>query len=85
MKTFAALFVVSALGIVPALADSSTTTVTTSRGYETTIRSSDGSSYTSTMERVGPHQYRSESSYTPPSTYQPMKGYQPMRGYCPMG
>jgi hypothetical protein len=80
MKSFAAVFVFSALGIAPALAETTTmTTRSTSSGYQTTIRSSDGSTYTSTTERVGAHQYRTNNTYTPPSTYQPMKGY------CPMG
>jgi len=83
VKSLAALLLIPALGVVPALAE--TTTITTSRGNETTVRSSDGSSYTSTMERVGPNQYRSTSTYIPPSSYQPMKGYQPMGHYCPMG
>jgi hypothetical protein len=80
MKSLAALFVFTVLGIVPALAETTTmTTRSTSRGYESTIQSSDGSSYTSRTERVGTNQYRTNSTYTPPSSYQPMKGY------CPMG
>ena len=69
MKTVATLFVVTAMGLFPALAQpvtTSTTTTKTSTGYETTILRSDGSSYSSKSDYVSPGKYSHESTYTPP-------------------
>jgi hypothetical protein len=81
MKSLTALFVATAFGIVPALAQTTTTTTTVPfgrNGTQTTVQSSDGSSLTSTSLGNG----YSTSTYVPAP---PRSSYQPMKGYCPMG
>jgi hypothetical protein len=77
MKLAIALLISAVVGIVPALAQSTSTTTTTRDGDKTTTTWSDGSSATTTTSGA-----TSTTTYRPPGS-----GYTGMgrNGYSPMG